>query len=186
MQDMASGPLIDDGRPLKVPQFCLRTLLAVIGILAVLFSVMGTIGPMASAGLLLILTVVGLHVVGNALGTSLREGAPQRTADRPAMDRPEQRPTPVHDGLPVSRLRERTPVGWIIRATTLIGAGVGGWLGVIVLAEWTEGSDTGLVVGTVSLAVLGGFFGFLLGSFLKMSLLAWWQATRSSDSVSRQ
>jgi hypothetical protein len=186
MQHMASGPLIDDGRPLKVPQFHLRTLLAVIAILAVLFSVMGTIGPMASAGLLLILTVVGLHVAGNALGTSLRDGAPQRVADCPANDRPEHRPASVHAGLPVSRLHEHTPPGWIIRATTLIGAGIGAWLGIIVFAEWTDGTGAGLVVGAVSLAVLGGFFGFLLGSFLKMSLLAWWQATRSSDSVSRQ
>ncbi len=180
-RDMAVGPVFDEGRVLRFPQFRLRTLLGVVALLAVLFAVMGVIGPLASAGLVMGLVIVGLHVVGNALGTSLRDGAPSRAPEHPPVDFAEQAVQRTRSDSGISRLHQRTPLGWIIRATTLIGVGVGAWLGVIVLAELTDGSNAGLIVGSVSFAVLGGFFGFLLGSFLKTSLMAWWQAAGACE-----
>ena len=53
----------------------------------------------------------------------------------------------------------------------------GGILGGLSLASWTRASVPGWIVGTISSAVLGAFFGFLLASFLDMSIRAWWQAS---------
>src|SRR4051812_41038018 len=111
---MASS--VTEHRPeIRFPRYGLRTLMAVVAAAAVLFAVMGTIGPLASAVLLMALAVVGLHVVGNAVGTSLRDSAPRRAIDPPdaeIADRPAAR---IHVDMPVSQLRRRTPLGWINR-----------------------------------------------------------------------
>ncbi len=173
---MAIAPLKHSDHEFRFPQFGLRTLLVVVALAAVLFSVMGWIGPVPSAGLLLGLVIVGLHVVGNAVGTSLRDRAPSRPpAKSIGRDPPSELAAP-RDNLPVSQLQQRTPLGWIVRVAVLLGSGFGAWLGFDVLGQWVENSNFGLFVGTTSLAILGGFVGFLLGSFLKMSLMAWWQA----------
>jgi hypothetical protein len=174
---MATAPLKNNDRERRFPQFGLRTLMIVVGLAAVLFSVMGWLGPVPSAGLLLALTVVGLHVVGNAVGTSLRDHAPSRSAVEPPNAQPASETNVAREHLPLPRLHQRTPLGWIVRAATLLGCGVGAWLGYDVLGQWLDG----LFVGMASSAILGGFFGFLLGSFFKMALMAWWQAVHCAD-----
>ena len=84
---MATRSLINRREPVKWPQFRLRTLMFAVALLAVLFAVMGLIGPTASAGLVMILVLAGLHVIGNALGTSLRDTANQHVANDPPANR---------------------------------------------------------------------------------------------------
>jgi hypothetical protein len=178
---MASGPIIGSRNGSK-PQFGLRTMLAVVAILAVLFAVMSTIGPTASVGLLLTLAVIGLHVAGNALGTTLRDNAPTEAIEQRAAHQPRAAALKrASAALPPSRLYHRTSLGWMIWVTTVLGCGVGGWFGATELAPWFGPSTAGLVVGAGSFAVLGAFFGFLSGSFLKMALTAWWQAIHVVD-----
>src|SRR4051812_35672142 len=115
---MASS--VTEHRPeIRFPRYGLRTLMAIVAVAAVLFAVMGTIGPLASAGLLMGLAVIGLHVVGNAIGTSLRDCAPRRTMEIPGTEPAERGATLIYADMPVSQLRRRTPLGWINRATTL-------------------------------------------------------------------
>ncbi len=70
---MASDPFIDRPISQSLPQFRLRTLFLVVTYLAVVFALMGVIGPIASTALLLLLAMIALHVAGNALGTRLRD-----------------------------------------------------------------------------------------------------------------
>jgi tetrahydromethanopterin S-methyltransferase subunit C len=79
------------------------------------------------------------------------------------------------------RLRERTPLGRVIHITSGGAAVVGAVLGGLALAVWTDASLVGWLVGTISSAVLGAFFGFLLASFLEMTIRAWWQASEGQE-----
>jgi hypothetical protein len=138
-----------------------------------LFAVLETIGLAASFGVLPILTLVGLHVVGNALGTSLRDEA--KLADG-------QEPDRIHFPLqldlpPDTRLRQHARLGWVVYLATLAGALAGAYLGVLFLRNIESASTKGIVLGAISSGVLGGFLGFLYGSFFKTWLSAWWQAS---------
>ena len=64
----------------------------------------------------------------------------------------------------------------LIMARTARGAIVGGSLGSLAYAYWTDAGAVALVVGSISAAILGGFFGFAASSFLTMILSAWRQA----------
>jgi uncharacterized membrane protein YeaQ/YmgE (transglycosylase-associated protein family) len=157
----------------KRPQFGLRTLMLAVTGCCVLLGLMKEIGPLASVGLCFFLALVCLHVAGNAIGTSLRQEANRELAAKcpqpvaPARERVATSP---------SRLRERTPLGWMVLLLTGIGAALGGSLGSLAYAYWTDVNTAGLIVGSISAAILGGFFGFLASSFSKIIFRAWRQA----------
>jgi hypothetical protein len=174
---MAADAASDVPELQRLPQYRLRSLFLLIACLAVLFAVMGTIGPIASAGLLFLLTMIGLHVAGNALGTTLRDHSSSQIH--------RQSPPPAEFGLSATlgawktftpRLSEHTRLVWVIRAVSLAGALAGGVLGYTVFGQMGPVSAAGLAIGAISFAVLGAFFGFLIGSFLEMLLSAWRQA----------
>lgn len=175
---MASKSAGDTHEFQKVPQYRLRTLFLLIAALAVLFAVMGSIGPIASAALLMFLTMAGLHVAGNALGTTLRDHTSEqvRWNDSPAVDA-KLNSVEFRSRTFTPRLSEYTPLGWISRAFCVAGALTGGALGGLALGQTTT-SPSQLAVGVLSFAVLGAFIGFLGGSFLAMTLRAWNQAVR--------
>ena len=191
-EGMATGLLPDPRAGLRLPQFGLRTLFFVVALLGVLFAVMAAIGPAASAALLLGLAIVGLHVVGNRVGTALRDGVDAELA-RNASDEARRRQnfTQIQRSVrtqldqPVSGLYQRTRLSRLNRVLGGFGAAIGAAAGYAVLANWTAASIGGLVVGSVSSAVLGGGFGFLWGSFLEAALCAWWQAASEAPSRDR-
>jgi hypothetical protein len=159
----------------------LRTLFVVVTLFGVVFGVLHAVGPVASIAFLMVLATVGLHMAGNALGTSRRDESTERfgEASRPAVD--EACLSECCAAVRVThRLREHAPLGWIIKITTLLGAAGGMAVGIVSLKEWTNAEWPGLVFGALSAAVLGGFFGFLGGSFLEIARRAWWQATCDS------
>ncbi len=58
---------------LRPPRFTLRTLWIVITALCCLFAVMASLSALWSAMLLLFLCLIAAHVLGNSLGTKLRD-----------------------------------------------------------------------------------------------------------------
>jgi hypothetical protein len=173
---MAGPPLNAPEKPLKLPQFGLRTLLLIVAGCGVLFAVFGAIGWLASMGLLVVMTILCLHVLGNVLGQSLREQAStdaNRSGDIAATGPPTMK---SHVALANSRLFEHTPIGWTMRVFCLLGTVSGATLGSMALVSFTGATGMGIVVGAISCGVLGALFGFLIGSFLEMFLRAWWQA----------
>jgi len=167
----------------NLSQYNLRSLFAAVALVAAVFA-SGRYG--GSAGLIAAATVAALvaaHVVGNALGTRLRDEVSPQWNQKPEPKAPQL----IHARQVVAerRLREHTPLGRVIHVTSGGAAVVGAVLGGLALAFWTEASAAGWLVGTVSSAVLGGFFGFMLASFLEMTLRAWWQASEGERKTGR-
>jgi hypothetical protein len=150
-------------------------MLAVTGC-CILFALMREVGPLASTGLCLFLLLVVLHVAGNALGTALRDASSQEQGlDReraPLAEMPVAPRTPIAPG----RLRERTSLGRAVVILTALGAILGGTLSSLAYAYWTDVHAGGLIVGSISAAIVGGFLGFVASSFLQMVVRAWRQA----------
>ncbi len=156
-------------------QFSMQTLLAATAILGLLFAIIRQGGWWGLLFAMLMLALVAAHVVGNALGTKLRDNVSQEL--NPDLRRRRVRLPPVSREHPSRRLHEHTPLGRLILVISAGGALMGGILGGLSLAAWTRASVAGWIVGATSSAVLGAFFGFLLASFLDMSIRAWWQAS---------
>jgi len=178
---MSAGPLYEPDAPLKLPQFSLRTMFLVVALLGLLFALMGLIGPMASGALLLALAVVGLHVAGNVVGTTLRNNAP--VAPRQTIEDPPRValvPAVPQRDLPPSRLSQKTGLGRFNGLCAGLGAIAGSAIGSTILEYSGDITVRGMVVVFISSGVLGAIFGLLFGCFLGMSLSAWWQASSES------
>jgi len=174
---MSAPSLNSSDKPLRFPQFRLRTLFLITTVCGAFFAIIGAIGFLASVGLIIVLSIVCLHVLGNVLGRKLREHSPVGIRDEASQPIPfSHRPTAPVAALASSRLFERPSVGWTMRVFCATGALVGGTLGAVALCLWDAIRLPGIVLGGVSSAVVGAFFGFLIGSFLEMALRAWWQA----------
>jgi hypothetical protein len=152
------------------PQFSLRTLLAWIAGLCALFAVLAQLPLVWGVMAVWFLLLVVAHVVGNALGTRLRDGGTvgpsEETHDAPPPDSvPDRLPRPT-----ATRLQEKTPLGRIMFAIAAVGALLGGSLGgnAATFATGDAMTLSGLAVATLSSAVIGGLFGFLAASFLQV------------------
>lgn len=115
---------------------------------------------------LLIFCVVA-HVAGNAIGTYLRD----RPSDRltPGSDFRD----PTSDSIqyaPVTGLSQRRSLGLIVplfvMLGTMTGAGLGSWL--LVISLGSKATWANLTLGTSAFAVLGGFSGFGMSTFVKV------------------
>jgi hypothetical protein len=155
-------------------QFRLRTLLLTVTLCGAACALMHAIGPVWSVGCSFLLLLATLHVVGNAIGTRLRDDATANAAieaaDRPNCPPPLSIAAPAHS----KRLAQRAPLGRWIGMLTVVGLAAGGTLGEILYSGRV--TPAGVIVGTISSAVLGGFAAFLAGSFLRVGFSAAWQA----------
>ncbi len=157
--------------------FGLRQLLCFMAAISALFAALASTGGLTALVLLLGVTVVTLHVLATSLGSRLRERADRlqvfEAAERlpiesiaSALERSER--------LAAVRSAPRSP--WHARGTTvlpwlrrmvIVAIVCGGVTGAVYLAA-TIGyrtSPAGVLVGGLSVAVLCGWFAFLLGSF---------------------
>jgi hypothetical protein len=124
-----------------------------------------------------LLTLVSAHVIGNSLGTRLRDGAEQR----PAGGAPERLPLRFVERAP-TRLRERARLHWITLVMSACGAAAGAYFGGSALAaSYPAASTAAVVVGYASSGVLGGFAGFVVSSFLAVVRQALSEAHAGSD-----
>jgi hypothetical protein len=178
---MAAGPIHEPREHFKLPQFGLRTMFFAMAACGGVFAVMAAIGPVASGAVLLGAAVIGLHVAGNWVGTSLRDSeAKDRSIDVPfsnALSPFDARLLSMRTEHSTPRLCQHVPLSWLNRVLGILGAVAGA-----VLLSWTGASVAGLVVGSVSSAVVGGCAGFLISSFAESTLTAWWQATSEANS----
>ncbi len=171
---MASVPG-PDSRPAWQFQFKLRTLLLAVTAIGAVLAFVQAVGALGAIAVGFVLALVLLHVAGNAIGTRLRDDATRQIESQPD-ERPAHGTAAEAATLNAGRLGERTPLGWLIAALTLLAAGVGAYLGWLVFRHQPTTAD--MIVGTGSSTVLGGFFGFLSSSFAKTVLSAWWEAKR--------
>jgi hypothetical protein len=169
----------------NLSQFNLRTLFVGVAVISVVFAAAsygGWAGLLAAATLA---ALISAHVIGNALGMRLRDEVSPQLNPRPASTFRHEGTRRMFTTVSPRRLHERTPLGRIIHVTSAGAALMGGVLGGLALAFWTGASTAGWIVGTLSSAVLGGFFGFLLACFLEMTIRAWWQAAEDQGTGDR-
>lgn len=183
--DRSAGGKSPERRPF---QFGLRAMFVGVGLLSVLFAIMGVVGPMGSTFIIWFLLLVAGHVSGNVSGTRKNGRRNENHAHEVGPMRPASEPS-IADAsaacarLPGldrgTRLRESTRLGWPMIVTTAVGTMLGGALGATLLLLSLGGKDyTGVVLGSLSSAVVGGFLGFLASSFLAVALNAWQEAAR--------
>jgi hypothetical protein len=149
-------------------QFSLRALFALVAVVAVICGLVTAVSSMWAViiGWLLIL-VIG-HVLGNSWSTRVGRGPtpPEQQAERPSQAGP-----PIF--APRSRLWHHVILGRAMFVSACLSAVVGCVLGIwFVLGRPQQPSWTGLTVGALSAAVLGGLFGFLVSSFVSVGLCA--------------
>jgi hypothetical protein len=178
----------DYRRPLRPPQFTLRTLIWLITLLAVLFSLVNVVHPLMMAGLVLLTLLIAAHVAGNAIGTRLRE-----IGDRPVTKEgqaiPRRRFYPQVDQrsfAPPTDLARRISLGLpilIVTAAGILAGGIAGGLWGYLAAG--SGGWLHIAIGAVAFGFLGGFGSFAAFSFAQVLLGAWWQASRPPDQLRR-
>jgi hypothetical protein len=175
-------------RPLRPPQFTLRTLICLITLLAVLFSLVNVVHPLMMAGLVLLTLLIAAHVAGNAIGTRLRE-----IGDRPVTKEgqpvPPRRFNPQVDRAsfaPATDLARKISLGLpilIVTAAGILAGGIAGGLWGYLAAG--SGGWLNIAIGAVAFGFLGGFGSFAAFSFAQVLLGAWWQASRPPDQLRR-
>jgi hypothetical protein len=159
----------------------LRTLLWIITGCAAIFALSRWLSPLALAGVVMLVLSVIAHVAGNAIGTRLRElggrRKPKRSegASTPALDRPA-----AQDFAPVTRLGQRTSLGWPIIVGTAAGTvagGIGGGVWTMFNAHGDIGQNLfSVAVGVLAFAVLNGIGAFVIFGFLQVGIGAIRQA----------
>jgi hypothetical protein len=156
-------------------------LAVVIGVACAAIEWLGVAGWIAAA---VLAASVAMHVIGNALGTRLRE-ATDRDLRRVRTVASSAAQLPLHRA---HRLEQRTSLGRLVPVSAGIGAACGGAAGATALVAWTSCTTAGAVLGGVSAAVIGGLAGFLAASFveiLRVSLRESLAAERPQATVDR-
>jgi hypothetical protein len=162
----------------------LRTLLWIVTGCAVLLAAMHwlELSPLVVGGLLFLAAAIGLHVVGNAIGTRLRQ-----IGDGPDIlsldcDEPVRRQPRPEDFAPATRLSVKQSLGWIIAAATLAGSAAGGIGGGVWTAVASRGplSFFNIFVGIIAFAALGGLAAFGTAALVQVLGGAIWQAMHAS------
>jgi hypothetical protein len=168
---------------LTPPRFSLRTMLLVVTALCCLFAVMAGVGMIWSAVLLLFLSLVVAHVLGNSLGTKLRDQTSRQIeaerASRPPVAAAAPSPSELAEA--PRRLTERTSLHRVTFVMAGLGAFVGAELGGVgVAAIYPQASNSAVALGVLSAAVLGALTGFLASSFIAVVRQALAEAHRGA------
>lgn len=149
--------------------------------LCVTFAIMASIGPLGAVALGLLLVSIAIHVIGNAIGTRLREIGSSRR-DQFDVVRPRAQPVASHEFAPTTQLSRRRRLGWLLDVTMAIGflagAGSGGWL--LLETYGDRITPMRLSIGGFAFGLIGAFLGFLIGAFSQVIVGALWEALRQS------
>jgi hypothetical protein len=160
----------DQESALGPPRFTLRELLLVMTALSCLFALMAAVGAWWSMAILLFLSLVLAHVLGNSLGTRLRDRANRgmlagKMASRETVAAPVQlqmaAPQRLTQRVRLHRITLVMAVGAAVVGATLGGAGL--------FSLYPNAGPAAIGLGVVSSAVLGAFAGFATSSFLSVA-----------------
>ncbi len=135
------------------------------GLLSGLFALMTALGMLWSLVLALGLGLVLAHVLGNSLGTRLRNSATRQTAVARQSSPTTVPPLSSLIAAGPTRLTRRAKLNRITLIMTVGGALVGAELGALGSTLIYPEAVAAAVLGVISAAVLGGFAGFLSSSF---------------------
>jgi hypothetical protein len=136
------------------------------------------LSPLAVAGLLFLAISIFLHVVGNAIGTRLRELGDDPRIRQMDSELPELHAPRPDDFAPATRLGVRQSLGWTIIAATIVGALLGGIGG----GMWTYVTSRGplslpnIGIGVIAFGSLGGLAAFGVFALVQVLSGAIWQA----------
>jgi hypothetical protein len=170
------------GSALEPPRFSLRALLLAMTALGCLFGLMSAVGGTWSLVLVFFLSLILAHILGNSVGTKLRDRASRRVA--PAEGRHAAGTKSLCE-LAIAgpaRLTERARLSRITLVATVGGALLGGALGGTRFSEmYPDSTMAAVALGTISSAVLGAFAGFTASSFLSVALQALGEALADCD-----
>lgn len=172
-------------------RFTLRTLLAAMAFVAVALTVWQAVGPTVGLMLLVGFLAVSLHVLGNALGTRLREQGTMGNGDAGGQDSLPEGACPrraagpslaAHQFAPATRLSRHGSLGWppliVASAAGLLGAIGGGRASQELYPEAT--TWPALAVAALAGGALAAMFAYWFSSWLHVFLAAWWQAHREA------
>lgn len=178
---------------LKPPQFRLRTMLIVVALLCVLLTVMVAMGMFWAMGLLLFLMLIAAHVVGNSLGTQLRDHGsriavgtqtPEEMASSGLRNRPAASPWQAPQA---GRMQEKRPTSWLLIGLSAVGAVVSGILGGLLISSlyWEKIGLGAIMIAALASGIMGGMAVFLTGSFIDMVQRVWREATTETQPVKK-
>ena len=159
---------------LSPPQFGLRELFWFVA-----FTALGLVGlkvlpPLVSAVTILFGLAIFAHVIGNALGSRLRDHG-----DIAQQASPQAEPIQAERHFaPTTELSDHRGLSRMTMILTGVGAGVGCLAGggALAVINWEKATIANVGLAAVACAVLGGIFGFGMASFLQVALEAWRQA----------
>lgn len=170
----APGMLDRKDRALGPPRFSLRAMLLVTAVCGGLFALMSALGAMWSMALLLIGGLMLAHVLGNSLGTRLRDGTTHAVGPRSGAHPAQPSPAIV-----ASRLTKHTRLGRGAMVLSALGGSLGAFLGGMgSAAVYPEAGPSAVLLGVVSASVLGSLVGFVVSSFFLVLRDAWREALR--------
>ena len=172
-------PNADVSRPVQLPlfRFGLKQLLWTTALASIFLACIVSADGITATVILLASLVIVAHLFGTSLGSRLRARSDERYSWRGETSAPNIEEVPEECGLAELTIvrsasrspwhgRGSTPLPWLRRliVTGAVAGGVGG----AILLSLTIGHRTsfsGVLLGSLSLGVLGGWFSFLGGSF---------------------
>jgi hypothetical protein len=186
----------DRGTALGPPQFSLRSLLLAVGGVFLLIAVFDWVGAAWAAPLAFLMILVVGHVLGNVVGTRLRDAG--STCQRPATASISQTTgnstanstTAATAGGRVripsvrrSHLCDKTPLDRGVWLLVGLGIAAGSLAGGTLLAtlQWQDITWIGLLLGAVSAGILGGWLTLLGATFLHAAGRAWREAVEHHE-----
>lgn len=138
--------------------------------------------PLMTFALLLLVLAITAHVAGNFYGTKLRDQATELIRAQREEKAVEVNVDPLKH-LPRSRLTDRSPVGIALAVFILVGIVAGVAAGSYAMSAFQTGPVAwpDFLMASVAFAVLGAFWGFLLGGFICIGYRAAKQAIDQSN-----
>ena len=164
---------------LKPQQFGLRELFWFVALTTIVLVAIKVLPPLVSAVMILFGLAIFAHVIGNALGTKLRQHGDVVLRDTPDGEsvRADQHFAPATE---LSNHRGLSRLTTILSAIGAVAGSLGGG-GALAAINWEKATLANVGLAAFSCAVLGGLMGFWMASFLQVALEAWMQAISDEE-----
>ena len=173
---------------LSPPRFTLHHVFLWITTLCGTLAILSCLSTVYLLSFWLFIPLILAHVVGNKLGTEMRDRTSQFLTQ--ATTKETQRTLVRSPRVPVGRpsgsvgftthLQKRDSIFAACRKPAAVGALLSGLLGgtLLLLTQSNQITLAGITLGSLSSAILGSFLGFLAGSFWGVVREAWKEAVR--------